>query len=166
MSGRQSMKHPTAVHAIAHNIDYVSLGGSSPAGWLDDLQQELGIRLARLTPAQVVRVKFPEGCQLLIVESSSLSHEFIEFCSGIRPLFQNPLLALVPPTTEDLLISLYAAGVDECVVGPVEVELMAAKVRSWLRWATHNGVDSQARPSPLFPETSEARTKPQPKYML
>jgi hypothetical protein len=160
------MKHHAAVHTITHNIVYVNLGDSSPAGWLDGLQQELGIRLTRLTPAQVVRVRFPEGCPLLIVESSSLSPEFIEFCGGIRPLFQNPLLALVPPTTEELLVSLYAAGVDECVVGPVEVELMAAKVRSWLRWATGNDADGQARPSPLFPNANEARSKPQLKYRL
>jgi DNA-binding response OmpR family regulator len=164
------MNHHTAVYTSAYTsvytIAYVSLQDPSPTGWLDSLQRKLGIALTQLSPEQTVRVRFPEHCHLLIIDGCSVSPEFIEFCGGIRPLFQNPLLALVPPTAEDHLVSLYAAGVDECIIKPVDVALMAAKAKSWLRWATDNDADAQARPSPLFPDVREARSKPEPKYRL
>ena len=55
-------------------------------------------------------------------------------CRQIRTQFAGPLLLLTPIHDEESLVQAYAAGVDECIVEPINMELLLAKVDAWLRW--------------------------------
>jgi DNA-binding response OmpR family regulator len=70
------------------------------------------------------------------IASEVITGEVVELCRQIRHRFSNPLLVVIPPLDEECLLQIYDIGVDDCITSPIEPELLAAKVKSWLRWST------------------------------
>lgn len=65
----------------------------------------------------------------------SLREEYkgIEMANMLRPIAFNPILLVVPRYDEALVMRVYNAGVDECIVSPVSPPVLLAKLTAWLR---------------------------------
>ena len=68
---------------------------------------------------------------LLLCPSQSPEPETVRH---LRRATKLPILLVAPPMTDNEIVDLYAMGVDDHLVAPVSLELLAAKLRVWERW--------------------------------
>lgn len=59
----------------------------------------------------------------------------VRICRQLRPHYANPLLVILQERDEDLLLRVYDAGADDCLVQPMSNGLLLAIVDAWLRRA-------------------------------
>ena len=71
---------------------------------------------------------------LIVVDAHQRSLSEIDVCTRLREKFTEPLLLMTFEQGEEYQIRAYEAGVDECIVKPIGLQLLHAKVRSWSRW--------------------------------
>jgi len=57
----------------------------------------------------------------------------LELVRGLRAETLNPILMLSPVRSEEFILETYNAGVDDCILKPVNPSLFQAKVKVWLR---------------------------------
>ncbi len=57
----------------------------------------------------------------------------LEICRKLRAQYHNPIILLVYERDERFLLRAYEAGADDCLVQPLSIHLLSAKVQAWLR---------------------------------
>lgn len=70
---------------------------------------------------------------LIILENYKIGIEVIDICHTLRNLTQVPILLMTPNKEEGFCTSAYQAGIDECIIQPISLDLFLAKLRAWLR---------------------------------
>jgi CheY-like chemotaxis protein len=59
----------------------------------------------------------------------------ILLCHQIHKQFDNPIILLTARRDEEYVLRAYQAGVSECIVEPIILPLLIAKIMAWLRWS-------------------------------
>jgi DNA-binding response OmpR family regulator len=57
----------------------------------------------------------------------------VDLCCKLRDKFHSPILALLYEQDERFLLRTYEAGADDCLMQPMSIHLLVAKVQAWLR---------------------------------
>ena len=70
---------------------------------------------------------------IIAVETSETMQDDIELCLRLRQRFDTPLILITSNITEDFAIAAYRAGVDECILGPISVNLLSEKINAHVR---------------------------------
>ncbi len=83
-----------------------------------------------------------KGYDLILLNMFDEEGSSIEICRKLRAQYHNPIIILVYERDERFLLRAYEAGADDCLVHPVSINLLLAKVQAWLRTAAskHNSV--------------------------
>lgn len=74
-----------------------------------------------------------EGYDLILVNMYEEEECSIEICRRLRAGYYRPILVLVYERDERFLLRVYEAGADDCLVQPLSIHLLLAKVQAWLR---------------------------------
>lgn len=82
-----------------------------------------------------------ETPDLLILDVGLDNSEVIDLIGNLRPQMYIPILLLTSEPSEEFLLDAYDAGVDDCVIKPVNPALLQAKASVWLRrsWSAGPG---------------------------
>lgn len=95
---------------------------------------EMGLQAVVAGSAQEALDRWAEGvCDLILIDVHTPQLDGIDLCRRLRAEAVNPILLFTPTTDEAHLQEAYRAGVDECIVKPIDPSLFRAKVRAWLR---------------------------------
>lgn len=97
------------------------------------------ITVTTLSLAQALQAATLDNYSLILVDGVAGSFTLAGACRQVRAKFRKPLLVLMANRADEVdeaaFVTLYALGVDECIVRPKNRALLAAKIRSWLRWS-------------------------------
>jgi len=74
-----------------------------------------------------------EGYDLILLNLYEEENDGITICRKLRAGYYGPILALVYERDERFLLRVYEAGADDCLVQPLSIHLLLAKVQAWLR---------------------------------
>ena len=116
-----------------------NLQTTSPLWAFTTTQQRWNITLER-DPANAVQ-RWAELLPDLIVcdiDSDVLS---IDVVTQLRDQAVLPILLLTSNQTHKFILDVYEAGVDECILKPIQPSLFEAKLRAWLRRSSNVPVD-------------------------
>ncbi len=95
---------------------------------------EMGVQAVLAGSAQEALDRWAEGvCDLILIDVHTPQLDGIDLCRRLRAETVNPILLFTPTADEAHLQEAYQAGVDECIVKPIDPTLFRAKVRAWLR---------------------------------
>jgi DNA-binding response OmpR family regulator len=72
---------------------------------------------------------------LIVIDENVPETQAIELIKNLRSETVVPIILLTQFNTDDFPLAAYAAGVDECIVKPINSALFYAKVKVWLRRA-------------------------------
>jgi len=70
---------------------------------------------------------------LVIIDANVPETQALELIKNLRNEAAVPLILLTQFSTEDFQLEAYAAGIDECIVKPINPALFYAKIQAWLR---------------------------------
>ena len=126
-----------------HKILIVSSRHSDVNFWAESLEEILDIPIIPVQSQQIPILELRDVYSLIIVDSVSERPQnsytsAVKLCQRIRNRSDNPLILLCTDDAEQNLVDAYAIGVDECIVKPITLELLTAKMRSWLRWTSQS----------------------------
>lgn len=76
-----------------------------------------------------------DSFDLIVIDAHTPALDGIGLCQQLRGMAVNPILFLPLQCDEPHLLRAYEAGADECIVKPVGVRLLLAKVLAWQRRA-------------------------------
>jgi len=76
-----------------------------------------------------------EGYDLILLNMFDEESLSIEICRKLRTGYFGPILALIYNRDERFMLRIYEAGADDCLVQPLSIHLLLAKVQAWLRRA-------------------------------
>jgi DNA-binding response OmpR family regulator len=74
-----------------------------------------------------------ENLDLLLLDLDLLDDELLQMIRMLREQLACPLIVLLSSWDAGSTLMLYDAGVDDCIMKPIQVELFIAKVNAWLR---------------------------------
>lgn len=96
--------------------------------------EQLGLQVALATITEDIPSKWRETLpDLFLFTDFNAKSEELALCRDLRGLTPVPILLLTNKTGLELQLEAYRAGVDECIVQPIEPRLFLAKVRAWMR---------------------------------
>jgi DNA-binding response OmpR family regulator len=75
------------------------------------------------------------GYDLILLNLFEQESTSIEICQKLRAGYHNPILLIIYERDERFLLRAYAVGADDCLVQPLSIHLLLAKVQAWLRHA-------------------------------
>lgn len=107
-----------------------NLQGTSPL-WGFSLKQRLNIIL-EANPARAIQ-RWAEILPDLVVFDIDSEPLAIELITKIRDEAVIPVLMLSSNRTDQFMLEAYQAGVDECILKPIQPPLFHAKLKAWLR---------------------------------
>jgi two-component system OmpR family response regulator len=126
---------PHMVFIIADNAD-------SAGVWIDALRRR-GIENTYLRyGVQTQNLSLPEHFDLVLIDCHATGDIPLEFCGIVRTACDKPILLLTPENNEWYQLKAYAVGVDECIVAPMSILLVLAKLQAWLHWVPGAGAQS------------------------
>ena len=70
---------------------------------------------------------------LIVIDIKAPEAQIINLIKRLREEVITPILLLTQFSTEDFLLEAYAAGIDDCILKPINPSLFYAKVEVWLR---------------------------------
>jgi DNA-binding response OmpR family regulator len=73
-----------------------------------------------------------EDYDLLLLNMFDEERHSIEICQKLRDRFFNPILVLLYDSDERFLLRAYEAGADDCLVQPMSIHLLLAKIQAWM----------------------------------
>lgn len=73
------------------------------------------------------------GYALAVVDINDSDEVGAEICRSLRDASDTPVLVLTYDRDERTQLMLYKSGADECIVKPIGMPLLLAKVRAWLQ---------------------------------
>ena len=65
----------------------------------------------------------------------------IALCQQLRTQYDNPILVMLPGQDEELVLRVYEAGADDCLVQPLGHRLLVAIINAWWRRARLSRAD-------------------------
>ena len=74
-----------------------------------------------------------ETFDLLVIDVYTAQFDAMDVCRRLRAEAANPVLLLIQGQEPGHVLEAYDAGVDECIVKPIDPSVFVAKVRAWLR---------------------------------
>ena len=74
-----------------------------------------------------------EGYDLILINMFDEESNSLEICRKLRAGYYSPILILIYERDERSLLRAYEAGADDCLVQPLSIHLLLAKVQAWLR---------------------------------
>jgi DNA-binding response OmpR family regulator len=80
-----------------------------------------------------------EGYDLIMLNMFDEESLGIEICRKLRAGYFSPILALIYESDERFMLRMYDAGADDCLVQPLSIHMLLAKVRAWLRQSSNSG---------------------------
>ena len=83
--------------------------------------------------AQVIERALVENPDLILLDFGSVDEVSLQLLGKLREQQACPLIILVASSNADSALDMYEAGVDDCIIKPIEVMLFAAKINAWLR---------------------------------
>ncbi|MBU0702785.1 MAG: response regulator transcription factor [Chloroflexi bacterium] len=95
-------------------------------------QKGLDVTLARSIEEAVDRWE-DEAFDLTVADVHTSQLDEIELCQRLSARTINPVLLLLPESSEIRVLEAYRSGADECIVKPISPALFLAKVTAWLR---------------------------------
>ena len=116
-----------------------NLQTTSPLWAFSSTQQHWNITL-EAHPANAVQ-RWAEVLPDLIVcdlDSDALS---VDVVSQLRDQAALPILLLTSNQTQKFILDIYEAGVDECILKPIQPSVFEAKLRAWLRRSSNVPVE-------------------------
>jgi DNA-binding response OmpR family regulator len=124
----------------------VSKLDASSHPWQEELKQGVSAKVVRITPTEILEAHTFASYDLAVIDADETSSTIVELCKEIRKRFANPLLVLLPPSSEAFLLTLYETGVSECIAQTLDVSLFVAKVKRWLVRTKRKHADQYLRP--------------------
>jgi len=112
--------------------------------WVFSLQQQDLHVMLEADPSKTLQRCEMETPDLIILDISLPEAQTVDLIKSLRAEMTTPILLLTPPRSEENIIEVYKAGVDDYLIKPVSPSLFNAKVKVWLRrsWsATTNTLD-------------------------
>src|SRR6185369_2176194 len=112
--------------------------------WVFSLQQQDLHVMLEADPLKTLQRCEMETPDLIILDISLPEAQTVDLIKSLRAEMTTPILLLTPPRSEENIIEVYKAGVDDYLIKPVSPSLFNAKVKVWLRrsWsATTNTLD-------------------------
>lgn len=82
-----------------------------------------------------------DGYDLILLNLFEEGNHGLEICKKLRAGYYKPILNLIYEQDERSQLRAYDAGVDDCLVQPLSIHVLLAKVQAWLR---HSGVDNKS----------------------
>lgn len=76
---------------------------------------------------------------LAIVDINDCEEAGADVCRELRAASRAPVLVLTYDRDERTQLTFYSTGVDECIVKPIGMPLLLAKVKAWLERSAVNG---------------------------
>jgi two-component system KDP operon response regulator KdpE len=101
--------------------------------WVFSLQQESLYVVLEPVPANTLRRCEMETPDLIILDINLAESQILDLIKSLRAEMVTPILLLTSAKTEDFVIEVYNAGVDDYLLKPVSPSLFNAKVKVWLR---------------------------------
>jgi len=96
--------------------------------------REKGLEVVvELVPTNTLQRWSEEIPDLIVIDANVPETQALELIKNLRSEAVVPLILLTQFSTDDFLLEAYLAGVDECVVKPINPALFYAKVQAWLR---------------------------------
>jgi DNA-binding response OmpR family regulator len=77
---------------------------------------------------------------LILLNIFEEENNSLDLCRRLRTDYHSPILMLAYKHSERFLLHVYEAGADDCLVQPLSMRLMLAKVQAWLRRTEHREV--------------------------
>lgn len=74
-----------------------------------------------------------EAPDLILIDFGLLDETALQMLRLLREQQACPILVLLPIWTAESALSLYEVGVDDCLIKPVDVKVVTAKIYAWLR---------------------------------
>jgi len=112
--------------------------------WVFSLQQQDLHVMLEADPSKTLQRCEMETPDLIILDINLPEGQTVDLIKSLRAEMTTPILLLTPPRSEENVIEVYKAGVDDYMSKPVSPSLFNAKVKVWLRrsWsATTNTLD-------------------------
>jgi two-component system KDP operon response regulator KdpE len=112
--------------------------------WVFSLQQQDLHVMLEADPSKTLQRCEMETPDLIILDINLPEAQTVDLIKSLRAEMTTPILLLTPPRSEENIIEVYKAGVDDYMSKPVSPSLFNAKVKVWLRrsWsATTNTLD-------------------------
>jgi DNA-binding response OmpR family regulator len=112
--------------------------------WVFSLQQQDLHVMLEADPSKTLQRCEMETPDLIILDISLPEAQTVDLIKSLRAEMTTPIILLTPPRSEENIIEVYKAGVDDYLIKPVSPSLFNAKVKVWLRrsWsATTNTLD-------------------------
>lgn len=82
-----------------------------------------------------------DNYDLVMVNMFEEENNALEVCKKLRSGYYRPILVLLYERDERSQLRIYDAGADDCLVQPLSIHVLLAKVQAWLR---RSGVDNKA----------------------
>lgn len=101
--------------------------------WVFSLQQQNLHVMLEADPAKTMQRCELETPDLVILDINLPEAQTVDLIRGLRAEMVTPILLLTPPRSEENIIEVYKAGVDDYLIKPVSPSLFNAKVMVWLR---------------------------------
>ncbi len=81
-----------------------------------------------------------DGYDLILINLFEEGNNSLEICKKLRSGYYKPILNLIYEQDERSQLRAYDAGVDDCLVQPLSIHVLLAKVQAWLR---RSGTDNK-----------------------
>jgi DNA-binding response OmpR family regulator len=101
--------------------------------WVFSLQQQSLYVVLESDPTKTLQRCEMETPDLIIMDINFPEAQIVDLIKGLRAEMITPILLLTPPRSEEHIVEVYNAGVDDYMIKPVSPSLFNAKVRVWLR---------------------------------
>jgi DNA-binding response OmpR family regulator len=72
---------------------------------------------------------------LMLIHLFDEGRDSIEICRKLRAGYENPILVVLYSRDERDLLQAYDAGADDCLLQPLSIHVLLAKVQAWMRRA-------------------------------
>ncbi len=98
------------------------------------LAEVRNMRVVVETDAQkVVTRASVENPDLVLIDFALLDESALQMMKALREQQACPILVLLPAWCSESVLGIFEAGLDDCLVKPVDVKVVTAKVNAWLR---------------------------------
>jgi two-component system response regulator RegX3 len=100
--------------------------------WRYVLNQK-GIEALLIEPADnLIDILVEQSFDLILIDQYTAKINAHRLVRELRSEVSIPILLLLSNQGEDIILEMYRAGIDECVVRPISPHLLLAKVTAWL----------------------------------
>ena len=79
-----------------------------------------------------------EFYDLVLINLYERPGDSVELCRQLRAQYNNPILVILPERDEELMLRVFEAGAEDCLVQPLDHRLLVAIIKAWRRRARHS----------------------------